>query len=354
MFALVDRDVIRADVLRDAAGFALGDARLADRVEQAGLAVIDVAHDRDDRRARDDVFGARFALVHLQQLFFEAAHLHVGAELARDHRRGFRVERRVDRQHQPLHQQLGEHVLDAEVELVGEVLHRHAFGERDGARDRRRRGRHRRRRRTRVFRDAARRPVGPGRRDAADTTAATASRDAAGTAALDAAACLAAGSAPAARAADAVHQRALAAAALDTAVAGQARRRDAARPAAADAPRARPATPHPRAGRPVGAAGFGGAIGRCTARGGAEVGSGGVGVGRPPFFDAEPQRRRHDAARNRRLLGWRRRCGRRGRDGRAAAAGASAAGAGGAAGCCRRSRVVQPAAAQGLTVPRRL
>ena len=56
---VVDRDVIRADVLRDAAGFALGDARLADGVEQARLAVVDVAHDGDDRRARDDVLGAR-------------------------------------------------------------------------------------------------------------------------------------------------------------------------------------------------------------------------------------------------------------------------------------------------------
>ena len=66
----------------------------ADRVEQAGLAVVDVAHDGDDRRARDDVLGLRLALVGLQQLLFEAAHLHVGAELARDHRRGLGVERR--------------------------------------------------------------------------------------------------------------------------------------------------------------------------------------------------------------------------------------------------------------------
>ena len=107
---------------------------VADGVEQARLAVVDVAHDGDDRRARDDVLGARFAfVVDLQQLLFEALHLDVGAELARDHRRGVGVERGVDRQHQPLHQQLGEDVLDAQVELVREILHRHAFGERDGA-----------------------------------------------------------------------------------------------------------------------------------------------------------------------------------------------------------------------------
>ena len=41
---------VGADVLRDAAGFAGGDARLADRIEQGSLAVIDVAHESDDRR----------------------------------------------------------------------------------------------------------------------------------------------------------------------------------------------------------------------------------------------------------------------------------------------------------------
>ena len=45
-------DVIRADVLRDAARFAAGDVRLADGVEERGLAVVDVTHDGDDRTAR--------------------------------------------------------------------------------------------------------------------------------------------------------------------------------------------------------------------------------------------------------------------------------------------------------------
>ena len=69
----------------------------------------------------------------LQQLLLEGAHLDVGAELARDHRRGLGVERAVDGQHQALHQQLGEHVLHAQIELVGEILDRHAFGQRDRA-----------------------------------------------------------------------------------------------------------------------------------------------------------------------------------------------------------------------------
>ena len=50
--ALVGFDVVRADVLGDAAGFAGGDLGAADVVEQRGLAVVDVAHDGDHRRTR--------------------------------------------------------------------------------------------------------------------------------------------------------------------------------------------------------------------------------------------------------------------------------------------------------------
>ena len=45
-------DLVGADVLGDAAGLARGHLGLADRVQQRRLAVVDVAHDRDDRRAR--------------------------------------------------------------------------------------------------------------------------------------------------------------------------------------------------------------------------------------------------------------------------------------------------------------
>ena len=46
------RDLIGADMLGDAAGFARDDVGAADGVEQRGLAVVDVAHDRDHRRTR--------------------------------------------------------------------------------------------------------------------------------------------------------------------------------------------------------------------------------------------------------------------------------------------------------------
>ena len=52
--AAVDHHAVRADVLRNAAGLARNDVRAADAVEQGGLAVVDVTHDDDDRRAGDE------------------------------------------------------------------------------------------------------------------------------------------------------------------------------------------------------------------------------------------------------------------------------------------------------------
>src|SRR5688572_30298783 len=74
-------DVVGADVLRDAARLARRDLGAADVVEQRGLAVVDVAHDGDDRRARQrDIRGLHarlqrfFDLVGLQHLR-DVAHL---------------------------------------------------------------------------------------------------------------------------------------------------------------------------------------------------------------------------------------------------------------------------------------
>ena len=59
----VDHDTVSADVLRDAAGLAGRDVRAADAVEQAGLAVVDVAHDHHDRSAWDEFVLAVLAVV---------------------------------------------------------------------------------------------------------------------------------------------------------------------------------------------------------------------------------------------------------------------------------------------------
>ncbi len=146
--AVANFDVVGADVLRDAAGFALGNLGFTDRVEERGLAVVDVPHDRDDRRSRHHVFGTRFIALGGDDFLLEAPHFDFGSEFARRHRGGVGVERRVDGDAHALHEQLAEHVLHANVELVGQVLDRHALCQGDGAADRRRRrrrGRHTRR-----------------------------------------------------------------------------------------------------------------------------------------------------------------------------------------------------------------
>ena len=57
--------LIRADMLRDAAGLARGNARFADGVQDGGLAVVDVAHDHDDRRALFQILV--LILIHFEQ-----------------------------------------------------------------------------------------------------------------------------------------------------------------------------------------------------------------------------------------------------------------------------------------------
>ena len=61
--AIVLLDGIRADLLRDAAGFAAGDVGLTDLIEQRRLTVIDVTENRDDRRTRRHHFGLVFFLL---------------------------------------------------------------------------------------------------------------------------------------------------------------------------------------------------------------------------------------------------------------------------------------------------
>ena len=111
--AVVRLDGVGADVLRDAARFATRDVRLADRVEERRLAVVDVAHDRHDRSAMhalrvvdDGLFvPERFRLV-------ERDVRNLVAELGRDQRGGVGVDRLVHRRHHPHRHQLLHHVAD--------------------------------------------------------------------------------------------------------------------------------------------------------------------------------------------------------------------------------------------------
>ena len=90
---VVPLDLVGADVLGDAAGLARDDVGGADLVEQQRLAVVDVAHDRDDRRTGPQVgLVLLFVVLVLEVLREELGLLlltrvdeaHVRAELGRE------------------------------------------------------------------------------------------------------------------------------------------------------------------------------------------------------------------------------------------------------------------------------
>ena len=126
-------DLVGADVLGDAAGLAGHDVGRADAVEQQRLAVVDVAHDGDDRRARPLVGLVLLVLVlevagqQLRLLLLAGVdQAHVGADLGGeelDHVVGQRLGRH---DHLALQQQEAHDVAGAAVELGPEVAGRRA------------------------------------------------------------------------------------------------------------------------------------------------------------------------------------------------------------------------------------
>ncbi len=105
-----------------------GDVRLADRVEQRRLAVVDVAHDRDHRRARHQILGILGRLVGGQQLVLaERGRLDLVAELHRHQRRGLEVDVLVD---VGFHHPQGPQLLDDLAPLHGHLLRQLRHGDR--------------------------------------------------------------------------------------------------------------------------------------------------------------------------------------------------------------------------------
>ncbi len=129
------RHLIGADMLRDAAGLAGCDLGRADGVEQRRLAVIDVAHDGDDRRARLQVCrivgGVEHALFDVG--FGDAPHR--VAEFLGDELGGVGVDRVGDLRHVALLHEDADHVDRALGHAVGELLDRDRLGDRHFAGD---------------------------------------------------------------------------------------------------------------------------------------------------------------------------------------------------------------------------
>ena len=116
------RHLISADVLRDAAGLRGRYVGRADGVEQRSLAVIDVAHDGDDRRARQQV---RWIVRRVEHAFFDVGFgdaAHGVAEFLGDELGGVGVDRIGDLRHVPLLHQDADHVDRALGHAVGQLL----------------------------------------------------------------------------------------------------------------------------------------------------------------------------------------------------------------------------------------
>ncbi len=126
--ALGRGDLIRADMLGDAAGFARDDIGMAQRIEQRGLAVVDMAHHGDDRRARRGV--RSMILGDVEQAFFHVARgdaLDGVAHFLGDQLRGVGVDHVGDLRHLALLHQQADHVHRALGHAVGEFLNRDRF-----------------------------------------------------------------------------------------------------------------------------------------------------------------------------------------------------------------------------------
>ena len=132
--------LVGADVLRDAAGLAGRHGGVADGVQQAGLAVVDVAHDGDHGRARLEVLGVVDRLLLELGLFVRGVRdLHLAAEVGGQHLDGLVAQRLRDRDHLAVAHEGLDDVGRGDAEQLGDVLDRGAGRDLDqpGGHDRR-------------------------------------------------------------------------------------------------------------------------------------------------------------------------------------------------------------------------
>ncbi len=139
--------LVGADVLCDAAGLARDDVRRADAVEQQRLAVVDMAHHGDDRRACALRVGIVVIVVVEQLLELELLLLsgfdeqEVRADLEREQLHLLVGERHGRGDHRPLLQQVAHDVGGSAIQLGSELLRTRAALDHDGALGHRRVGR---------------------------------------------------------------------------------------------------------------------------------------------------------------------------------------------------------------------
>src|SRR5260370_3268428 len=132
--AVIDDHLVSADVLRNAARFARGNIRFADRVEQTRFAVIDVAHHRHHRRPWFQAFPGLFLRYLKYHLLFERHDAYYSAERFGKSRCRRHIQRLVDAGEDAAVEQVFQDVLGAHIQLFGKFANRDAFRNRHIAR----------------------------------------------------------------------------------------------------------------------------------------------------------------------------------------------------------------------------
>src|SRR5580704_5190021 len=121
-------------MLRDSACFAASYIGFSYGIQQAGFSVIDVAHHRDYRRARNFIASAFFLdAFFLNHLLFERNYLHDSVKRFRQAGRSRHVERLIDAGENAAVQQRLQQVLSADVQLLRQLADRNSFGDCDRA-----------------------------------------------------------------------------------------------------------------------------------------------------------------------------------------------------------------------------
>ena len=124
--------LVGADVLRDPAGLGLDDGGLANRVEQRRLAVVDVAHDRDDGRPGNEVLLGVVEVLGLDVLLRGVLDVHLAPDLGRDELDRLVRERLGDGDHLPQSHHDLDDLGDRNAESGRQLLDRGARGNLDG------------------------------------------------------------------------------------------------------------------------------------------------------------------------------------------------------------------------------
>ena len=128
----VNLHLIGADVLGNAAGLAGGNGRIADGIQQRGLAVVHVAHDHHNGSAGNQILGP--VLRGVDELFLDSDHnllFHLAAKLLGHKGGGIKVDDLAQRGHDAVFHQALDHLCAGLFHAAGQLTHADLIGNLD-------------------------------------------------------------------------------------------------------------------------------------------------------------------------------------------------------------------------------